>query len=185
MPVYSQMWFTSDLHFWHKNVITFCKRPWATVEEMNEGLIANWNSVVGPNDLVMCLGDMFFCGTTKAKEIMSRLNGTKQLLRGNHDWNVVKPHRAAEFGFDVVTDGTIPGELAGRSIIMSHFPYREDHTEEVRFLEKRPVDTGLWLLHGHVHSAWKVRDRQINVGVDVWDWKPVHMNQLIEIITKI
>ena len=180
--VFSNIWFTSDLHFWHKNIIAHCNRPWATPEEMNEGLIENRNSCVGSNDLVVILGDMFFCGTNKAKEIMKRLNGAKHLVRGNHDWGVIKPHRAEEFGFYKVTDGVETGALGGTPVALCHFPYAGDHTTLERYKDKRPVDAGLWLLHGHVHSLWKINGRQINVGVDVWNWKPVHAGQLEEII---
>lgn len=52
-----KIWFTSDTHFGHKNILRFCKRPWNTVEEMDEGLIQNWNKVVGKDDIVFHLGD--------------------------------------------------------------------------------------------------------------------------------
>lgn len=181
MEVRNNFWFTSDLHFWHKGVIEFCKRPWTTPEEMNAGLIRNWNACVGENDLIFILGDMFFCGTNKAKEIMSQLKGKKILVRGNHDWNVIKPHRAQEFGFDSVIEGGLV-KVLDHTCQMSHFPYVGDHTEDVRYLDRRPIDDGRWLLHGHVHSAWKVKDRMINVGVDVWDWCPVPAAAIAQII---
>lgn len=149
---------------------------------MNEGLIERWNSVVGDNDLVMILGDMFFCGSTKAKDIMKRLKGVKHLVRGNHDWGVIKPHRAEEFGFYRVTDDVETGWINGAPVVMSHFPYTGDHTTDVRYLDKRPKDQGLWLLHGHVHSLWKTNGRQINVGVDVWNWTPVNADEIARII---
>ena len=62
-------WFTSDLHFGHKNVITYCDRPWATVEEMNEALIKIWNDTVHPKDTVYCLGD--FSMSTRVMEELS------------------------------------------------------------------------------------------------------------------
>ena len=78
------IWFTSDLHFGHQNIIKFCNRPWKTVEEMNEGLIANWNSVVKDDDIVFDLGDFAFAPNSKWKEILSRLNGIHYLILGNH-----------------------------------------------------------------------------------------------------
>lgn len=174
--------FTSDLHFYHKNVIEFCKRPWLDNLAMNQGLIENWNRTVGVDDEIFILGDMFFCGTNRAKEIMQRLNGKKFLILGNHDWNVVKKPRAKEFGFEWVLEQFCV-RIAGKDVIMNHFPYSGDHMEEDRFLDKRPIDAGMWLLHGHVHSEWKVRGRQINVGVDVWDWRPVPEIEIENIIT--
>jgi len=174
--------FTSDLHFWHKNVIQFCNRPWSTVEEMNAGLIEIWNQTVTQNDDVFIIGDMFFCGTAKLKEIMSQLNGNKYLIQGNHDWGVVKIHRAEEFGFKWVQRNQHCIRIGHEDVYLCHFPYDEDHTAEVRYKEMRPVDIGNWLLHGHVHCAWKVRGRQINVGVDVWDWRPVSEVEIQKII---
>lgn len=79
------IWFTSDPHFGHQNIIKFCNRPWKTVEEMNEGLIANWNSVVKDDDIVFDLGDFAFAPNSKWKEILGRLRGHHYLILGNHD----------------------------------------------------------------------------------------------------
>lgn len=178
--MFEETFLTSDLHFWHKNVIDFCNRPWANVEDMNHGLITLWNSVVGKRDRVLILGDMFFCGSQKIKEIMPQLNGYKELYLGNHDWGKIKAPRAAEFGFsNVLTSGRI--ETQDVTFNLSHFPYTGDHMEEERFKEHRLPDDGNWLLHGHVHTLWKVRGKQINVGVDVWNWKPVHLDELIKL----
>lgn len=176
--------FTSDLHFGHKNVVEFCERPWPDVEAMNNGLIERWNSVVGYNDDVFCLGDMFFCGTIKAKEYMSRLNGLKYLVQGNHDWGKVKIHRANEFGFEWVQRHQHCIRIGNEDVILHHFPYEDDHTEEKRFLDERPINNGAWLLHGHVHRLWKVKNNQINVGVDVWDWKPIPESVIVEIMKR-
>lgn len=62
---------------------------------------------------------------------------------------------------------------------------RGDHMAEERFMEHRPKNEGNWLLHGHVHSAWKVKDKQINVGVDVWDYKPISELAIYEIINHV
>lgn len=175
--------FTSDLHFYHKNVIELCNRPWPDVDSMNKGLIENWNKAIGPDDFVYVIGDMFFCGVIKLKEIMAQLNGKKVLIQGNHDWGVVKIHRAKEFGFEWAQREQHCIRIANEDVYLCHFPYRDDHTEELRYKEMRPVDIGNWLLHGHVHGAWTVRDRQINVGVDVWDYKPVSENQIVQIMS--
>lgn len=65
---------------------------------------------------------------------------------------------------------------------MEAFPYSGDHTEEDRFEKYRPIDEGLWLLHGHVHCAWSVNGRQINVGVDVRDFTPISILEIKKII---
>lgn len=174
--------FTSDPHFWHKNVTEFCNRPWPNVEAMNAGLIERWNNVITDQDEVYILGDMFFCGTIKAKEILGQLRGKKYLIQGNHDWGVIKVHRAKEFGFEWVQREQFCLRIGNQDVILCHFPYEEDHTTEVRYKEMRPKNNGNWLLHGHVHTAWKTRGKQINVGVDVWDWKPVSEIEILNII---
>lgn len=175
----------SDPHFWHTNVIKNSNRPFTDVEEMNEALIQNYNSVVGKNDTCLWFGDSLFCGVEKAKAILSRLNGNRSLILGNHDWRqkYLKQRRAAEFGFTEI-GGNSSMEIAGQKVMLSHFPYwgGGDKTEVDRYEDARLKDEGLWLLHGHVHRAWKVRGRQINVGVDVWDYKPVHIDEIAKLI---
>ena len=82
----STVFFTSDTHFYHHNILKFEPetRPFGTVEEMNEEIVKRWNSIVGPRDHVWHLGDVLF-GTADNIKIISRLNGTKHLVMGNHD----------------------------------------------------------------------------------------------------
>lgn len=79
------IWFTADHHFGHANILRYCKRPFADVEEMNEALIANWNRVVAKGDTVYHLGDLFLLPPVEATKRMARLNGSICLIRGNHD----------------------------------------------------------------------------------------------------
>lgn len=81
------IWFTSDFHFGHANVIKFCNRPYSSVEEMNEGLIENYNALVKPGDLCYILGDAFWRSLTleQAIGIAARLNGQKYYINGNHE----------------------------------------------------------------------------------------------------
>lgn len=74
---------TSDLHLFHKNIIAYCQRPFADVEEMNEVIIKNWNEVVKKDDMVYVLGDFSFCSREMVKEFVSKLNGRKILVAGN------------------------------------------------------------------------------------------------------
>ena len=183
-------WFTSDTHFFHSKVIEFCNRPWATVAEMNEGLIANWNARVDKRDKIYVLGDFCFGSHNRPKEILPRLNGYKVLVRGNHDHAARK---MLEAGFDSVIENETLRLHDGTNVLLSHFPFYPGayeshladyagHELDVRYLYKRimrPGD-GTWLLHGHVHTQWQVWERQINVGVDVHDWKPVHVDWIIK-----
>ena len=77
----SEVFVCADLHFYHKNIITYENRPYPDVESMNYGLIKNWNSVVKKDDTVFVLGDVCFCSIAKAKEFVGQLNGRKVLIK--------------------------------------------------------------------------------------------------------
>lgn len=79
------IFFTSDLHLGHANVICHCNRPFASVEEMDETLIRNWNQRVKTNDTVYVLGDLMFRNQKPPEEYLDRLKGRKHLITGNHD----------------------------------------------------------------------------------------------------
>ena len=92
------LFFTSDTHFGHTNIIKYCKRPFLLdpsrgfvdrnldTDEMDEALIKNWNSVVQPSDTLYHIGDLaFYKDQRKTMNLLRRLNGNKVLIRGNHD----------------------------------------------------------------------------------------------------
>lgn len=181
--------FTSDLHFGHKNVIPYCNRPFESVEAMNEGLIERWNRAVGETDDVWILGDYCFGGSRFIADINRRLHGKKHLLRGNHDWGNVKTHRL-DLGFTSIVDGKRDFKLKGPNdtlitVTGSHFPYRGTSEHDTRYEDKKPIDQGLWLLHGHVHCAWLSKGKMVNVGTDVWGYMPVSEETLVDFILKL
>lgn len=154
--------FTSDPHFFHKNITQFCNRPFTSVEEMNAALIAEFNAVNGP--LLIC-GDFAFCNRTKMNDLLDQITVPLVLVRGNHDPNLtVKAFQ--ERGFTVVDKWK--GHFAGRAVQMSHYPYVGDSHDGDRFTDRRPVDRGEVLIHGHVHDKWKINGRQVNLGWDAW-----------------
>src|SRR5271154_3529851 len=79
------IYFTSDLHFGHANIIKYCKRPYNSIGHMDESLIANWNKRVNDNDQIYCLGDFGIGSEEEMQTIFDRLPGTKFLVAGNHD----------------------------------------------------------------------------------------------------
>ena len=81
----SKVFFTSDTHFYHGNIIRFCNRPFEDVEMMNETIISNWNNTVGLDDTVFHLGDFCLGGSAEWTKILDRLNGKIYLILGNHD----------------------------------------------------------------------------------------------------
>ncbi|MGH9123317.1 MAG: metallophosphoesterase family protein [Acidimicrobiales bacterium] len=186
------VWFTSDHHFGHANIIGYSRRPFAGVEAMNEALIEGWNDTVGDGDEVWVLGDFALGRIEATLPLVESLRGDKRLLCGNHDrcWSGhgtrsetwVGRYLAA--GFDEVHQGQVALEVGGRQVLACHFPYHGDSHDHDRYLDARPVDEGQWLLHGHVHERWRQRERMINVGVDAWDYRPVSADTLAELMDR-
>lgn len=189
------IWFTSDTHFNHRRVIEYCKRPYGSTEEMDAALIANWNKSIGRKHHVYVLGDFSFGGKDYTKNILSQLNGHKILVKGNHD---KETKNMLDLGFSKVVENERI-KLGDTHVLLSHFPYhpvtqhntvgskvlihKMDKNVDGRYLHKRILDDGeTWLLHGHVHCAWKVKERMINVGVDVWNYKPISHEKVLDII---
>lgn len=73
-------------------------------------------------------------------------------------------------------------EIAEQSVLLNHLPYRNEADPNQRYSQQRPIDDGSWLIHGHVHNRWKVSGRQINVSVEMWNFEPVSLDCIAEII---
>ncbi len=184
-------WFTADLHLGHRNIINYCGRPFGGPEEMNAELVRRWNETVEVGDTVWVLGDLALGRITDSVALVGRLAGRKLLLAGNHDrcWHghgrraAGWTQRYLEAGFAEVHQGEIRLLLGGMAVLGCHFPYSGDSHDTDRYVEHRPVDRGDWLLHGHVHQRWLQRGRMINVGVDVWDYRPVSEQDLVGLVS--
>lgn len=173
-------WFTSDEHYGHARIIEYSKRPFSSLDEMHRELVARHNAVVMPTDEVLHLGD-FALDERLVLGFLPKLNGTHYLVAGNHDrcHPCHKKHESAKrkyllWGFrDVWVHGQVDG------FRVCHLPYRGDTVTaarpngEERYVEHRPQNDGQVLLHGHVHELWRTRGNMVNVGVDVWDYRPV------------
>ena len=191
----SDVWFTSDTHFGHRMLIERGYRPFSTVQDMDEALATAWNEIVKPDDVVWHVGDWSmggpgWFGRAAGVGWVSQLHGHVHLITGNHDkpWpgnRDAHKHQAAWLaaGFKTI-QAFARRRINGQQVLLSHFPYEGDHTDDDRATQFRLPDLGLPLLHGHVHEAWKVRGRQINVGVDVWDFRPVHLDTIATLLPK-
>lgn len=183
-----QVFFTSDTHFGHRNVLKFCNRPFESVKDMEQQLVANWNNFVTDQDIVFHLGDFsWWDSNTEITRICSKLNGKQiYLVPGNHDldkgWRKV-PDRMTILGAVVqlwIRDHKT-GELLFKAVL-SHYPLMTWNRRE----------EGVPNLHGHLHGLkGDGRDgkenpdlnlpyhwNQCDVGVDVWDYKPVNLMAL-------
>jgi calcineurin-like phosphoesterase family protein len=150
---------------------------------MNQGLIDRWNSQVKETDDVYVLGDFAMAGAGVITRVIPHLLGNIHLVMGNHDTYPVR--RWLEWGFVSATKGNVGLRLSdGTPVILSHYPYAGDSGPVDRFVERRAIDEGQWILHGHVHLRWCRRGRMINVGVDVWDYYPVSEDDIIAMIRR-
>lgn len=188
----SKTFFTSDHHFGHNNIIKFENRPFEDVDHMNEMLIENWNEVVPYDGKVYVLGDFIMGKHSQNLSIIKRLNGQKYLIAGNHDkcWGGHKNYgkyktRYIEAGISWIADRSFIN-LYGASCVLSHFPKRQTASKyDERFINHHETTKNV-VIHGHVHSSWKIdeENQQINVGVDAWNYKPVALEEISEWIQK-
>jgi len=196
------VWFTADTHFGHTRILELCNRPFKTVEEMNERLVENWNEQVAPDDTTYILGDLALGKLDDSLVYVAMLHGTKLLVPGNHDrvWSghpkkgkPVRPEdlkRYEEAGltivdeistFDYVAQGV--GYFAN-PWTLCHFPDQGDSHDDDRFDAWRPALYPKHILvHGHVHNKWLTNGPRINVGVDVWGFRPVHEDEVAVLAT--
>lgn len=169
------VWFTSDLHLGHANVIKYCKRPFKDADEMDETLVRNWNSVVRPGDRVYVLGDLCFHKPEKAKQTIGRLMGNIYLIAGNHDRDGML--KACGDRFIWIKD-YFELKHEGQKVILSHYP----------FLTWNGCHRGTWHLHGHCHGSLPEDvsryARRLDVGVDCHDFMPVSFEDVKGILEK-
>jgi calcineurin-like phosphoesterase family protein len=157
-------------------------------------MVKYWNETVGIDDTVYFLGD--FSLAFKAIEAYSnRLSGIKKIVPGNHDFchSYHKKSRSEEnrkkwiskyeeYGWIVLPEQTeILLDGVGK-VKLCHHPYRFVEPKDDKYLNWRPKDDGSILLCGHVHGSWKTLDNMVNVGVDVWDFKPVSEKQIVDLL---
>ena len=177
-----KVFFTSDTHFYHSNIIGFCNRPFKSVEEMNETLIKNWNSVVGEDDIVFHLGDFCLGGSVEWTDVLDKLNGKIYLIVGNHDIKNLRQGYRNRFEHISMQ---MHIEIGKQKIYLNHFP----------FLCFGGAYRETWQLFGHVHTSehntgidaprlTMLFPTQYDVGVDNNNFTPVSFYQVKAIIEK-
>lgn len=153
------IFFTSDHHFGHANIIRLCKRPFTDLHSMNEAMTARWNAVVAPKDAVYHLGD-FALGDHRP--YLQRLNGSKILIPGNHDKHYLKA------GWDDILCGLHEEKVEGVDLVLCHYALRV----------WRGSHRGALHLYGHSHGNLPGDDHCTDVGVDVWNFTPVTLTEI-------
>lgn len=167
------IWFTSDLHFNHTNIIKYepeSRGQFHSLEEMNEKLISNWNERVDDNDTVYILGDVFMGSGDTIQDIMPRLKGKKILIRGNHDTNkrveLMKPYLEGVYD-------TFNLKYNGKFYVLCHYPMREWFNKEHHSVH----------LYGHVHSnehrnGCLAQPNSYHIGVDTNGLRPISIEEI-------
>lgn len=167
----SNIWFISDTHFGHGNIIKYCDRPFKDVPQMDQHLIKQWNSVVKKNDTVYHLGD-FSLGHPKevVGMIVEELNGNIKLVKGNHDTWSNTVYR--ELGFKEVYDTPI---LVNDFMLLSHEP------------NPFRLNSMYLNVYGHVHNS-PMFDTYKNgflcVCVERHNYTPISLNDIKEIVNR-
>lgn len=157
--------FTGDTHFGDRRPIRVDRRPFASVAAMDEALVERWNETVSVTDEVWHLGD-FALGPPPERiaELLAMLNGAKHLIVGNND---ALPTLAAPGWASVQHYAEIV--VDGRALVLCHYPFRTWNG----------VGRGAINLHGHSHGRLKPAPRQYDVGVDVFDYRPVALATIL------
>lgn len=183
----SKIYFVSDTHFGHANILQFCNRPFANVEEMNYKLIENWNKKVPADGIVFHLGDFAWGGYPFWKSIRDQLNGKIILIKGNHDEKNMTPTAEQELFEHVAYQMKII--IEGRKVYLNHYPF-------LCYAGVYRDPKGLvYQLFGHTHSGPGAKgldiDRlkmlfptQFDVGVDNCNYEPISWKEVEEKISK-
>lgn len=155
------IWFTSDHHFGHKRIIELAHRPFTSVEEMDDAMIARWNERVSKGDMVFHLGDFAFADHTP---YLRRLNGQKRLIIGNHDHS----NRVRRAEGWATADRLLDIKVDHLPITLCHYGLRvwnRSHYGALHF-------------YGHSHGSLPGDSQSCDVGVDCWDFAPVTLEQI-------
>jgi calcineurin-like phosphoesterase family protein len=158
--------FVSDTHFGHESIIKLCNRPFATLDEMDEALIARWNERIAPGDAVYHLGDFCYRNSRSADTYLRQLNGHIHLIAGNHDTETLAHHASLFASVSQIREI----HEGGRRIVMCHYPMREWHGAWSR----------AWHLYGHTHGRLdhEPHGLSLDVGVDAHDFRPWSVEEI-------
>lgn len=157
------VFFTSDLHFHHENMIKICKRPYEDVEEMNQGLVDLYNEVVPKDGICFILGDVSWKRPNWTQHLVDQMNGKKYLITGNHDKN----------GTEAMFSGY--WDMLQLLIMNEKGVYDDVHLCHFPLEEWNGYFRGAYHLHGHLHSPESkicTADLRLDVGVDGHNYKP-------------
>lgn len=159
----------SDTHFGHWFAVRFWKRPFKDIKDMNNTLIANWNSRIKEEDVVIILGDFFAGNRLFLKYLLSNLNGEKILIKGNHDFKFRYKKLLKERGISIYNK--MEFSLNEHRFLLTHKP--------IKRVPEKTIN-----IHGHHHrklipSKYE-QNKYFNVAVDHNNYKPVALEEIVE-----
>ena len=176
----TNIYFTADTHFGHKGIIEYVSRPFADIEIMDNSIIDKWNNTINENDIVFHIGDFSLLGAKKCGDYLTRLNGTKYLIAGNHDKSIPEKYFAGVYlrlNLLIIDDEIDDGQR----ITLEHYPMYSWYQSH----------RGAWHLHGHVHGGLQFSPTKnypfptmYDVGVDNNNYYPVSYEEIKTIITR-
>ena len=183
--------YIADTHFRHGNILRFDKRPWVSLEDMEQAMVSRWNKRVNNNDDVYILGDFCWSGNADVwAGILSQLNGRKYLITGNHDLKQFPQKVTAYLMQKPVPYKEIDDD--GRTVILSHYPL---------LCYKHDSDPYSYMLYGHVHGTveydatqdavrvyrksceavgYKYQGKLYNCWCGLYDWAPATLDEIIK-----
>lgn len=178
----NKIFFTSDTHFSHGNIIRYCNRPFSSAQDMNRQIIDNWNSVVMSDDIIYHLGDFAFVKNEyEVGAILSKLNGKIYFIFGNHDRSMhnffSRPLYKEKYYHKIINlNHHAEIKIDGQAITLNHYAMRVWNKSH----------HGAWQLYGHSHGTLPddPNARAIDVGVDCHNFYPISFEQIKKIILK-
>jgi calcineurin-like phosphoesterase family protein len=165
------VWFTSDHHFGHANVIKYTNRPFSSVEEMDDELIRRWNERIKINDVVYHLGDFSLLSFKYVYEYLDRLNGHIFLVPGGHDERWIRHKESSDFVTHLLP-ALVTIKHNGFPIVLCHYP----------MLTWDRSHYGSLHLHGHSHGNIPIEGNRMDVGVDTNEFYPYNLEEILEIL---
>lgn len=163
------IWFTSDPHLGHHNIIKYCNRPFQNSQEQDQHILDTWNSQLKPGDLLYILGDLCWSGFDFRSWASSLNTKELHLIVGNHDEkrDQLLPHIPRQLFRSINHLRTL--QIADQSVTLCHYP----------MVSWRYRSHGSYHLFGHVHGKYPGNGRSMDVGVDchafnLVNWETIH-----------
>lgn len=176
------IYYIADTHFHDERVMRMARRPFESVDEHDKALIERWNKKVKTDDTVYLLGDVSENNYPGILDILKSLNGKKHLIVGNHDLEMLDSFKESGV-FESIEDIKFIKDN-GRDVILIHYP----------LMDWRTIIKNSYLVYGHIHNKTEEQGSEYgeilryykgkpayNAGVDVNNFEPVSLDELIRI----